>query len=344
MILAAHRPHDDVTRRGASPFLPVLSRFISIITLSSFILAPTIFTQTTNDSEEIVAIRTDLVTVPVVVTDARNHVVTDLTREDFAVRDNGRAIQIAYFAVGAERVALAFLLDGSGSARETIAQQQDTALALFERFGRSSRVAVLRFDQQTDIILPFTTDVERARSAFRLLPAPNRRTAILDAAMTTVQIYNAADSIERRIIILISDGLDTASMTRAGAVINEANLRGVSFYVVHLPLFAPRGGRLAPRPASSGFRELATRTGGRFFMAGDERTALDPRARYDLASVFRAIEDDLRSQYVLGFYRDDATRGQSIHQISVSLASSTRRLRVRSLRGSQPGATSDRRD
>lgn len=341
----AHHPYrdDDVARRMSSSLF-LLLRFISIIISLAFTLASITPAQTANDSEEIVTVRTDLVTVPIVVTDRRNRFVTDLTREDFVVRDNERPIQIAYFAVGAERVALAFLLDGSGSARDTIVQQRDTALAIFERFGRASRVAVLRFDQQTEIVSPFTTDAERARAAFRPLPAPNRRTAIFDAALTAVQIYNHADGLERRIVILISDGLDTASTTRASAVISEANLRGVSFYVIHLPIFAPRDGRLAPRPPARGFRELATRTGGKFFMAGDARTALDPRAQYDLTSVFQAIESDLRSQYVLGFYRDEATRGQSLRQIEVGLASPARRLRVRSLRENHSGAAGDRRN
>lgn len=321
ILIPHHRPR--IARRA-----PLRALFVTVSLLLAFSFVS--FAQT-SDSEETISVRTDLVTVPVVVTDARRRFVADLTRDDFVVRDNGRDVQLTYFAAGAERVALAFLLDASGSARETIAQQQEAALALFERFGASSRVAVLRFDDQTNLIAPFTRDGDRARLAFRLSPTPNRPTAIFDAAMQTVQIYNAADSIERRIVILISDGLDTASVTRPANVIAEANLRGVSFYVIHLPLYAPRGGSLAPRPPSRGFRELAARTGGRFFTAGDARTALDPRARLDLSTVFQAIENDLRAQYVLGFYRDEAARGQSLNRIEVNLRS-RRRLRVRNLR------------
>jgi hypothetical protein len=108
---------------------------------------------------------------------------------------------------------------------------------------------------------------------------------------------------------------------------------GVSFYVIHLPIFAPRDGRLKARPASSGFRELAEQTGGRSFLAGDAKSSLDPRAEYDLAPVFKSIEEDLQSQYILGYYPGEAARDASFHRIEISLTSrDNRKLRVRSLR------------
>jgi Ca-activated chloride channel homolog len=314
---------------GARPFIFAFALFIASIT-SNF--ASNSFAQGVTDPDETITTRTDLVTLPIVVTDRRGGRIGDLTRADFTVSDNGRPVEIAYFAVGADRVALTFLLDASGSSRETIAGQREAALALFEHFGGNSRVAVLRFDEQASVVLPFTRDSERVRAAFQLSPAPNRPTAIFDAAMRAIQNYGDDESSERRIIILISDGLDTASTVRARQVIEEANRRGVTFYVVHLPLYAPRDGALRPRSPSSGFRELASRTGGQFFTAGDERIALEPRANFDFTQLFRAIENDLRSQYVIGFYRNEQTRNQSLSQIEVSLTSEQRRLRVRSLR------------
>ena len=69
--------------------------------------------------------------------------------------------------------------------------------------------------------------------------------------------------------MLISDGLDTISRTSADSVINAALEQRVSFYVIHLPLFEPIDGRLAVRRPSKGFRELAEKTGGKYFLVGD---------------------------------------------------------------------------
>lgn len=286
--------------------------------------------------DDVLRVSTDLVTVPAFVTDARGQRVFNLLPEDFALSDNGRVVKVEYFAAGNERVALAFALDASGSVRDTIARQHEIALALLSRFGSGSRVAVLRFGETAELTVPFTTRTTEALAAFRLPAlARDRRTAIFDAAAMALRSFDApgSDAAERRILILISDGLDTASRTKARDVIDRAQALGVSFYVIHLPIFAPREGRLAPRPASKGFRELAEQTGGRYFIVGDAKSALDPRAAYDLAPVFKSIEEDLQSQYVLGYYPGEAARDASFHRIEISLTSrDKRRLRVRSLR------------
>src|SRR5687767_13224581 len=107
------------------------------------------------DEEEVVRVRTDLVVVPVYVTDGRGRRVPGLTRQDFQVRDNGRPVETVHFAAGAERVALLFLLDASGSTREIVTQQSETALALFSRFGERSRVAVVQFRERPEQTLAF---------------------------------------------------------------------------------------------------------------------------------------------------------------------------------------------
>jgi Ca-activated chloride channel family protein len=286
--------------------------------------------------EDVLRVDTDFVTVPVYVTDASGHRVFNLSQEDFTLRDDGRAVKVEYFAAGTARVALVFVLDTSGSVREIVARQHEIALALLSRFGTGSRVAVLRFAETVEMAIPFTASMTEALPAFRFpVLAGDRRTAIFDAAAMAVRSFNApgSDATERRIIILISDGLDTASKMNAREVIVRARALGVSFYVIHLPIFAPRDGRLVARPASKGFREMAEQTGGRHFVVGDAKSALDPRAGSDLAPVFKAIEEDLQSQYVLGYYPGEAARDASFHRIEISLTPrDKRKLRVRSLR------------
>lgn len=292
-------------------------------------------TASTPDADEILRVRTDLVTVPLFVTNGSGHRVSGLTEADFGAQVDGRPLKLEYFAAGTECVALAFALDASGSAREIISRQSEAALRLFSRFGPQSRVAVWHFGTRPQLVSDFTASTERAQAAFNLKAVADERTAIFDAAAAAVRAFErpGGDSPERRILILISDGLDTASRTSAQAVIGEAQQRAVSIYVIHLPLFAPRDGRLQPRSPAKGFRALAEETGGRFFTIGDARTALDARAAVDLNPVFTAIEEDLHGQYVLGFYMDDASRDNRSHRLSITLtAHRNRQLRVRQLR------------
>lgn len=288
------------------------------------------------DEGEVVRVRTDLLTVPFFVTDARGRRVAGLTRADFTVRDDGQPVNVEYFAAGTERVALLFALDSSGSARDIITHQRETALALFSRFGRGSRVAVLRFAERGEMIVPFTTDSRQPRAGFSFPAIEGRHTAIFDAAAAALRAFKelGSDDAERRIVILISDGLDTASRTKAEAVIKEARAEAISFYVIHLLSFTVRDGRLVARSASKGFRQLAEATGGAYFKVGDARSALDPRAEYDLRPIFTAIEEDLRAQYVLGYYPGESARDGRPHRIEINPASRTRKLLVRQLRES----------
>jgi VWFA-related protein len=290
-----------------------------------------------DDSDiETVRVRTDLVTVPAFVTDGKSRRIQNLTAADFELRDDGRAVKIEYFAAGTERVALVFALDASGSTQEIISQQRETALALFSRFGRASEVAVVRFAEQAELTAPFSGASTDALKAFALPALRNHRTAIFDAAASSIKAFETrrTDPTERRIVILISDGLDTVSRARPREVINFARERGVSIYAIQIPLYAPRDGRLAPRPATKGFRELAEETGGRYFMAGDAKAALAAEPSYDLAPIFQAIEEDLQGQYVLGYYQgEEAQATGRAHRLALSLTSKDKRkLRVRLLR------------
>jgi Ca-activated chloride channel family protein len=237
-----------------------------------------------------------------------------------ALKDQDQVVRSLYFSPGADRVALLFALDQSGSLREIISQQQDAALSLFSRFSDRSSIAVLRFSNAPLLIQPFTKDVEAARSAFRFRAGRDQRTAIFDAAAKSLEAFDDLPLVrsERRIVVLISDGLDNSSRTSADSVIDAALKARVSFYMIHLPLFEPRDGRLEVRRPSKGFRDLAEKTGGKYFLLGDGKPALAP-GQQDLTPIFQAIEDDLKSQYLLGFYIAESARDNRKHEFSLSL-------------------------
>jgi Ca-activated chloride channel family protein len=272
------------------------------------------------DEDEVVRVNTDLLLFPVRIRDKKGQAVTGLTDQDLLLKDQDHATTGIYFSPGADRVAFMFALDQSGSLRQVISQQQEAALALFSRFGERSSVAILRFSDTASLIAPFTKDLSAARAAFRFVAAPNEQTAIFDAAAKAVKAFEELPPVraERRIVVLISDGLDTRSRTRPQTVIDAALKQRVSFYIIHLPLFEPRDGHLAVRGPSKGFRELAEKTGGKYFLVGDVKSALAPSPP-DLAPIFQAIEEDLKSQYLLGFYIAESSRDNRKHVFSVSM-------------------------
>ncbi|HKV36680.1 MAG TPA: VWA domain-containing protein [Pyrinomonadaceae bacterium] len=301
----------------------MLSRVLPACLIAFFLLgsqAATAVAQEAGDEDDVVRVNTELLLFPIRIRDKKGQAVAGLTETDLTLKDQDGATTGIYFTPGADRVAMLFALDQSGSLREIIAQQQDAALSLFSRFSDRSSIAVLRFNDTASLATPFTKETAEAREAFVFAAVRDRRTAIFDAAMKSVQAFDALPPVrgERRIAILISDGLDNASRTSAERVINTAVEKRVSFYVIHLPLFEPRDGHLAVRRPSKGFRDLAEKTGGKYFLVGDAKSALRPRAN-DLTPIFKAIEEDLKSQYLLGFYIAESSRDNRKHVWSVSL-------------------------
>jgi Ca-activated chloride channel family protein len=322
-----------LTPSRAFPPLPKLR----ILLLTAVVgLCPSTLVAQEPTADDVIRVRTDLVTVPAMVTDAKGRRVAGLKQGDFLIRDEGKIVPLDHFSSGSDRVALIFLLDASGSSRDYLAKQREAALALFARFGPGSQIAVLPFGETAKVAVPFTSDIEKARSGFDFPAVVGRHTAIFDSIGTAIGLFaeRKHDPTERHIIILSSDGLDTASTTKATSIIASARANDISLYVIQFPLFVPRDGRLALRDTAKGFRDLALQTGGKHFLAGDVKMALQPGARYDLGPVFAAIEEDLASQYVLGFYpARDATDARP-HRLEVELKQRAHGHRVRTLRES----------
>lgn len=293
---------------------------LTLLLVCLYANAEPVFAQQTGDDDEVVRVNTDLLLFPIRVRDKKGQAVSGLTDHDLLLKDQDQVTTGLYLTAGADRVALLFALDQSGSLREIITQQQEAALGLFSRFGERSSVAVLRFSDKPTLAAPFTKDLANARAAFRFRAAANQQTAIFDAAAESLKAFDDLPRVraERRIVVLISDGLDNRSRTSVESVIANALEQRVSFYVIHLPLFEPIDGRLQVRRPTKGFKELAEKTGGKYFLVGDAKSALLPK-QTDLTPIFQAIEEDLKSQYLLGFYIAESARDSRKHTFSVTL-------------------------
>ena len=300
--------------------LSVIRNLISIVLLCAA-LTPHTAAQATppQDDDEVLRVSTDLIVFPARIRDRQGQRPNGLTQSDLHLKDPDQATRGLYLAAGVDRVAMVFALDESGSLRDIINEQKDAALRLYERFGSRSSIAVLHFAETPQIASAFARDSVAARSAFEVSVRSNQHTAIFDAASKAVEMFASLPHVrsERRIVILISDGLDNLSKTKPEQVVEAAREKSVSFYVIHLPLFAPRDGRLAVRSPAAGFRGIAEKTGGKYFLAAD--SPLAPREKIDLGPIFRAIEDDLRSQYLIGFYIAEKAHDGKLHKLSLSL-------------------------
>lgn len=291
-----------------------------VFALLPFLCASPISAQNTDPSEDdVLRVTTDLLLFHVRIKDRHGKPAGEVAVGDLFLKDEDQVTSGLYFSAGVDRVALVFALDQSGSLRQVISRQRDAGLGLYRRFNEKSHVAVLHFAETPVIAAPFGRDQARAGAAFNFTAHANKHTAIFDAAGRAIEMFDVLPRVraERRIVILISDGLDNASRTKPNAVVEAAREKRVSFYVIHLPLFEPRDGRLVVRRPVKGFRDLAEKTGGKYFLASN--AALDQTSNIDLAPIFQAIEDDLKSQYLLGFYLNEKANDGRRHIFSLSV-------------------------
>jgi hypothetical protein len=137
--------HRDPQYPAFRPFFRIaglrLLRFLALVSLFVCLHSP-VLAQQTVDEDEVIRVNTDLLLFPVRVRDKKGQAVPGLTEQDLLLKDQDQVTTGLYFSPGADRVALMFALDQSGSLRQVISQQREAALALFSKFGERSSVAI----------------------------------------------------------------------------------------------------------------------------------------------------------------------------------------------------------
>ena len=160
----------------------------------------------------------DLVGVSVTVTDERGHFAHGLRKEDFVLREDGREMPISQFSSGRVPVSLGIILDSSDSmSGERMTQARRALDQLLDRLGDpEDEVCLFGFDEEPRMLHPWTTDREAIRRALRGI-RPTGRTALYDA-VTRAAAYAETGRHRKKVLLVISDGNDTASRTAVVAV------------------------------------------------------------------------------------------------------------------------------
>ncbi len=267
----------------------------------------------------------DLVSVSATVRDRRGRAVADLRATDFQVFDRGIARPIAEFRTEAAPVSVAILFDVSGSmdiaSRALAARFAAHHVLSWLEHGRDE-AALFAFDSRLHEVAPFTVDTRALQGALGEVD-PFGATSLHDAiADTAKRISERAN--RRRAIIVLTDGIDTASRLTPADVSGIASEIDVPVYVVAvvLPIDNPdASGRPSDEndvPLTVGtIRELAAWTGGELFYASTPS---------DTSKVARQIVRELRQQYLIAF---EPSTGAGWHPIEIRTTKKNLTVRAR---------------
>ena len=154
---------------------------------------------------ETVKIDTNLVTIPVVATDAGSLFVTDLRQDEFAVFEDNVKQDIAFFATVSTPFQVILMLDTSASTEGKLRQIQDAALAFLDQLKPADRVKVISFDNEVRDLNEFTNDRQQLLTAI-MKTHSGQGTKLYDAlelALSTIRPIQG-----RKAIVLFTDGVD----------------------------------------------------------------------------------------------------------------------------------------
>ncbi len=296
------------------------------------------------DDDEVIRVTSNLVVVPVSVTDATGQPVLRLQATDFRLEEDNRPQQIARLG-DAEQVPLeiAMLLDVSGSVNARFSFEKEAAVRFLKQILKpADHASIFAIDAQPR--LEQTRASLGAASAKLLAIQPARSsTAFYDTVVDAAQyLAKSAPAGARRVIIVISDGEDNNSekikaareqattlaqrlavQTRARAEVQrELQRTDAIFYSLNPSGESLRLNVISTR-AQQGMQQFATATGG---------AAFTPERETDLDVIFRQIAGELRSQYLLQYYSQNASPNGTFLSIKVRTPSRAD-LRIRARQG-----------
>ena len=255
----------------------------------------------------------DLVTLHVTVTDSSGRYLTDIEPSDVVVLENGRRQHLSLFQPGGLPLALALVLDTSASVRHVFRDVQDAAVRFLRHLEPRDMASVIGFGDRVRVLQGFTTHRQNLETAVREATAGGSTTlynavyvALHELDRTTAQ--GDARSARRRVVVIFSDGDDTASQVGFEDLLNSATRSDATIYAIRMGREDPASE--ADRGAGSVLRQLTNQTGGRAFF---------PPNRYTLPHVYEDIRRELSLQYALGFVSTEPRTDGRFRRLSVQV-------------------------
>jgi len=228
---------------------------------------------------------TQVVSLFVTVADAQKRLVPDLAQGDFEVFDNEKPQAITYFDNSIHPITVVVMLDTSGSMTLTIDLLKRAAEQFLIRLLPDDKAKVGAFNDKVQISARYSSNRDQLISAVKDLDYGNG-TRLWDAVAMSLDELKGIDG--RKVILVFTDGDDTASKVGLGSMIDRARAEEVMVYAIGLESQFMNQ-RTKP---DGGLRKIADETGGGYFEL--KKTA-------DLAPTFTKVASELHSQYVIGF-------------------------------------------
>ena len=253
---------------------------------------------------------TRLVVVEATVRNTRGELVTGLTRDAFTILENGKRQPIVLFDKDDVPVSLGLLIDNSGSMRTKRAKVEAAAIDFARASNPLDEMFVLNFADKSRVDVPFTSDVRVLEAGIARVDSIGG-TAMRDAIAEGEGYLIQHARHDRKVLVVITDGNDNASLTTLDRVRTIADQHGIAVYATGLIAGQePHAGRTRRE-----LTDLTEATGG---------VAYFPTSLEQVDDVALEMAHQIRMQYTIGYT-----------PLNQALDGSYRKIRV-TARGSNP--------
>lgn len=214
-----------------------------------------------------------------------------VTSKQIALYDNGVEQTIKSFSPDPSPARIVLLVDNSLTIRADVEKLEQAAREFAYEIYEGDKLLIVGYDEQAEIVADWTDDakkIEASLKTFRKKGTPHLFDAL--KAVAEEALRPLAPTNQKRVIVIISDGVDRGSKTKFDEILNDLQLQDITIYAVQAP--DRTGGALRrdmPKPKEV-VKKLAEETGGRVFPINEPQVAA------------KAICDELRkNRYLLSY-------------------------------------------
>lgn len=261
----------------------------------------------------------NLVLVPVLVTDHADRLVTGLKKDFFRVYDNNVEQEIRHFVMEDVPVSVALVFDTSGSMGKKLQTSREAVHQFLESANLDDEFALVEFNDWARLTVPFTRDTSAIESRLSTLDSRGR-TALIDAVWLAFdQLKHARNT--RKAVLIISDGGDNRSRYSPRDLKRRVKESEVQIYSIGIvdPI-SRRDGGPEETDGLGLLHDISTHTGGRLFEVDHLGSLTD---------ITMKIGAALRNQYLLGYSPSAVKQDGQFHRITVKLQQAKGQAKLR---------------
>jgi len=308
------------------------------------------------------------VSVPVSVSDREGRYISGLEKNDFRIYRDGKEEKITFFATEDEPVTVALLIDTSESTKAVLDKIREAADDFIKLLNSKDECMIATFDSEVKIINPFTSDRDQLEKSLEKIQTGTKEGTIVFSAVDKIVREHFAPKQGRKVIVMLSDGKDFGSSVSKRDLLGSLEESDVMIYSIFYQtgrVFVDSKGavkqpeteikkpeesqkpqkkkkkkytirltlpketntseeiekvdQVNSKEAVNVLQEMSDTTAGRFYMSDAP----------NLSQIFKKIAAELRQQYRLGFYTENAANESVISNVIVKVSRADAVVRAR---------------